>query len=265
MKSIRFGMLDGSIGDALTVLPLVEACDFTLEVMEMNQRAQLFKENAKVIITDSPLFESESMAKYGNKNLSRPFIHATQNFMNIYGLDSKNYIPKLKFTKDEIEFADNFVQPLILPALVIGPIIAGIKNNQNDIARQYRFMDMVNWGKMLTALSSYFTLIYTCKESDYIPIAAPHIRLHESARKTAAVLNKVKLFLGVDSGLHQLSIAAGASTFILVRSFQLSPTYCFTNYAYLPEMWTYELQRAFYYEFSNCKQCVTDLIGGFSA
>ena len=266
MKTIRFGMLEGSIGDAITLLPVANNSDFTLEATSYHSRIQIFQHNCKVEITDKLTLEQESIEKYGAGVQREPYLHAALNFLKVFGVETEDPLPSMNLLQEELEFGEDWIKSRFSEekqVLVFSPTIAGLKENFDD-CRRFRFLPTQYWEWMIEKLSARFEMVYTCQESDFIPLKGNYIRLHLPVRQTAAVLRAAGLFLGVDSGIHHLSVANGVQTFVLVPTRRFGPGYCFTNYCYEdPSFWKKRERTASYATFGQFVELTNHICAHF--
>ncbi len=79
-----------------------------------------------------------------------------------------------------------------------------------------------------------------------------------SIRNIASILYHCKAYLGIDTGLTQLSIANGCKTYVFHDNIGSAK---FNNYAYTFDMWRGRECRAAYYSPQDSKNLIDNLLG----
>lgn len=261
-KKIIFGVQDGSLGDAVNLLPVVNQSNFTLQTDNYNTRYQIFQENCPIeIVCENELIrEEKSIELFGDVTKKQPLIHSCINWCNIFGINTNDYIPKINITTHEKIWAATFCKRFTKPIIVFTPVCAGFAKDPTD-ARKFRTFPFEYWVKILDALSDKYDIIYCSKEDEYVAFNGKYTPvLNLDVRKTAALLNYSKLYLGIDTGVQALAVASGATIHTLVPTFSWGPNYYFPCFGYVKEMWLNEPCRSNYYLFQDWQRVISNLL-----
>ncbi len=128
MKKIIYGAPAGSVGDIITLLPLINASDFTFQTDLPNLRCELLKGTCKIEIRQDYLNDVESMRRYGDLALNYQLSHTHQaiRFLKVFGVynDRMDLIPKMNLTEEEINYGSDIINKFDKPCLAICPLDA---------------------------------------------------------------------------------------------------------------------------------------------
>lgn len=248
-KQIIYGAKDGSLGDIITVLPTINASNFTFETDTVNIRGEILKENCNVIIKQNNIDHINSLKQYGNLDLfmNQRGIHQSIAFLIGFELYTNEIelIPRLNLTKEEIQYGKNITDNFKKPCLGFCPLDARNESPYSD------------WSSIINKLKDKYTILYLSKnkspqylKSDYIDFSDSNIY---SIRQIASILKSCDKYLGVDTGLTHLSVSVRCKTHVVHESIN---SIKFINYAYIPEMWRHEKCKSFYYS-PNQEQILT--------
>jgi len=239
MKEIVYGSPPGSLGDMVTLLPLVDATKFTFVTYPWNMRCDLLKENAHNIIIDGNFpDEVETINKYGNMevNNQNKTIHTVYRFLKTYGVyfEDSNLIPSLKFTAKEKRESDRFRNSFNKP-----PFAFSIQD-----ARLYSPLSNEEWEILFGILAEKYTLIQVSRDKPSLSVPFFDLSHFSNIRDTATILRCCDGFIGTDSGLMHLAVACDTYSFCIHEEMG---TIKFDNYAYIPDMWKDKECKAFYF------------------
>ena len=238
-KQIIYGSPMGSVGDIITLLPLINASDFTFQTDSFHLRCEILKENCKIEITKNFISDVQSIKTYGDWGLNGKLSgeHQGVRFLKVFGVldEGVNLIPSIKLSDSEAEYGKRTTEGFNKPCLAFCPLDARFRSPISD------------WRKIIDPLKDRYTILYISKNKnekvfsdDLVDFSDPEAY---PIRNIAGILNSCKAYIGIDTGLTQLSVAAGCQTHVIHDSIG---SIKFRNYAYVPEMWKGEC-KAFYY------------------
>ena len=244
----------GNLSDNLFLTPLVKK-DPNLEIEMGNEevhliRAKIFENLIKV--THKPQSELIPPIPF-----ERNRTHISQAILDYFGIEDVNYLPLLKLTDAEIDWAKNFLKPYENP-LAIMPTnscswdktnyLAQIKTFNSDMCKF--FID--NFGKKYTILqfgvdSGY----YKTMRAEFSPMdGVVHIK-NLNVRQLAACYHVIGKIISCDTGDPYLMVAVGGKVLEIVPM-QLESIYKHWEYTYSDEsLWKGEKIRAKYFDIQD--------------
>lgn len=262
MKNIIFGVQEGSLGDAIMLLPVVNQSNFILQTDSYNNRYEIFKENCRIDIVkpEELIREEKSIELFGDKTKISPPRNACVKWCDVFGINTSNYIPSINLTKNEENWANNFISQFKKPVIVFTPVCAGYKDNPDEI-RSFKVFPFGFWKIIIGILSVKYDILYVCKENEYVPFDGNYTPILDlGIRQTAALLNKSGIYLGIDTGIRHLAIASKAKEYTLVPTYGWGPNYYFPCFGYTKELWINEECRSNYYLFQEWQRLIGDLL-----
>ena len=268
MKKIRMKLpLDKGLGDNLTLLPLANATDLTLEITEAdisNARADVLRENCNIEIVENPSPEiPESIKIYGDEEGSKQrACHQGIWWLRAFGVfdDEVDLVPRIKLTEQEDNYGKHFVASLRKPTLCFCPTAAAHSGPRNWLS----FVEEEVVQQVIDFFEKYFTVLYIskrieprCWRKSFIDLSSPELY---SIRDRAAILKYADAYFGTDTGLTHLAVAAGCKSFVWHRNMRgASYDENFLNYGYTENMWREGGYNVFNYDATNVNDLLHDM------
>jgi glutaredoxin-related protein len=235
-EKIRFGMVAGSVGDAVTMTGVVKNYPFIIEVKKdcdgAKRRASVFKNLCEFEYVENPIFQNDSFAKYKKHNPNQfNSSHQTIQILNIYGIQFECALPTIILDKEEEVEAEVFLKQFSnKPCIVVQYIKSGFSQNC-QISKGMQLPEEI-LKNFLNELSKKYNVLHITLPTHHVDYEGVIPIFDKDVRQTAAIIKKCGLFWGVDSGFHHISVAVKAKTIISVPTFSSINGYTFSNYAY---------------------------------
>jgi hypothetical protein len=251
MKKLRFGLPDKpDTGDTFLITPLFKNNDnFILELNDSvrgREIADIFKGMTEIEFVEQVMPEYYYFEKFG-VNQSSPFIHGCKRYLEIFGIKTNDYIPYIKLTDEDKEFAKNFLKDFKSP-ITISPIAGGYENN-NDFFALEKMLSIDDWNFITEKLSPNHDILFFSKsglKSNNFNIKNTIKIFDMDIRKMCSIFNYCKLHIGIENGLLHAALASGSKTISFVEGFGWNTGWLFANYGYTKDMWINETCRSFY-------------------
>jgi hypothetical protein len=247
----------GNLSDNLFLTPLVKK-NPNLEIEMGNEEVHLIR--ARVF---------ENLIKVTHKDQSElippiPFqmgkTHISQAILDYFGIDDINYIPLIKLTEDEINWAKDFLKPYENP-LALMPTNSCSWDKNNYLAQVKTFTPEMcdffiqNFGKKYTILqfgveSGY----YKTMKAEFSPINGVIHLKNLNVRQLAACYHVIGKIISCDTGDPYLMIAVGGKVLEVVPM-NVESIYRHWEYTYSNEsLWKGEKIRAKYFDLKDYKK-----------
>ena len=258
-SEIVMGCWGGGIGDNMQITPIFKHFrNSTIEIVNNEQgyrAAEIYKGMATIVMKDNPIRQEKSFEIYGNPNKHNAFENGAQNYLNIFSITDVTPIPWIVLTTEELLWARSFLS-LFKNPLGFCCTNSNFKNPSGiDYYKQFPFH---MWKEILEVYQKRYDILQFASISDEIigyPGVIPIYGL--TLRQAASCFKIIGRYLGIDTGLYHLALAAGAKVKTLVPTFGFAPNYYFPNWSYTPEMFGGEC-RAQYYLFEDYKRLMVE-------
>lgn len=257
-----FGLQNcGALGDCCYHLAAINELAKRGEevIVEMHQDQQsrevsvIFDGVAKVNFVENPIPKL-----YENKREK----HAAQIILDKLGIDNVNCIPKLTLTREELDFACQYLfkynlkKSIVLAADNLGSY------DKTNVGAQYKLPPV--W--LIQNICSYcvsngfIVFQFGRKEDKYFTPLTGAIPVRDlTIRQTAACFYFIRQFVGGDSGLYHLNLAVGGKSIVLHPPDNELLGYVKQGLHYTPDLWKSEQIRVKYIDFSQPNDIISYL------
>ncbi len=227
----------GSLGDYLSLTPLFNHTQCTVQIFENERSRELSK-----------VYDGLADIEFVNHpvppvNQTDEEVCFSQRILNYYKAFDQSPIPKIKITKEEEEWATEFLSKYKNPICFNRTV--GKPDTGHPLAK-YRQIS-VNISKQIISQceSSGYTVLNFCLSSNYEKISNEIPVLDLPIRKLAACFYKIKKYIGSDTGDYHLMLSVGGNVKVLVPPSDWH--YDHKKHLYLDYAWKNEPKRADYY------------------
>jgi hypothetical protein len=193
--------------------------------------------------------------KYNNEHFCKDLLSRVQDLSG-----EENLIPYVKLSKSEIDYGLKFCSKFDKPVIIFNPIPGGY--HLTCPTALYKMLDFKKWEEILFELSKKYTIIHVSRFENSIdfPYTIKNEDLSLNMRKLIAVLRISGKYVGIESGMLHLAIAAGAFCFsIIPHNDGYHNGINWQNWIYTEDMWKFEPCRIKYYIFDEYKNILNDL------
>lgn len=262
MKDIIFGSGNGGIGDLLMVNPLMRQNPNNVMQFYPNKRgislSQLFMGICRIEFTDRMLSEPESKSLFGDISKHSPFENSALNFINIFGGDPSDIIPRIPIYQFDLDFAEEYLKRYENP-ICINAIVRDWQNLDN-YQSLYKMLPFKEWQKIVDFLiEKGYTPVQFGTIDGVCPIEKVKFDIGLSLREMMACIHKIGRIITLDSGQHNLGIAAGAKV-ICLRPYNNSALgYFGSNWHFdRDEYWINKERNVKYYYFDEIEKFISE-------
>lgn len=260
MKTIRFGLNANrtSVGDIFLLTPAFASCRTILEVpcdtFCASDISSVLSSVCEIDFVKNPISENESFSKYGiGPDGPRGWngLHATRNYLRLFGLPLNPCIPVAKSPPWELEWADKFLKQYRDP-IVFTPMPGGYQD-QNDHTASGKFLPPKYWSPILEKIHESRDILYFTSAGNYVEMPFTVPLKGFPVGKIAAVMELTKRHFGVENGLLHMAVALGCQSHVYIPSFGFYKNHCFPAYIYTKNMFELSNQtpRVYYHLFSE--------------
>ena len=164
MKKIVYGIPDKpDLGDTLLLTPVFKNNHGTMEfnrTVRGAEIAELFRGLCEIRFVDKVLPEDEYFIRYGDIGNKLPLNHACKNYCSIFGVQTKDFIPKIILTEQDKQFAREYIKDLRDP-ITITPV-TGIFPSDEDKTKIW-MLEQEKWNELTEELSKKHDILYFSK------------------------------------------------------------------------------------------------------
>jgi len=198
--------------------------------------ASLFNDLAEVEFTKLQIED------YPDVNTLEP-LPRSQKLLNYFGISDVTCIPKIKISKNEQEWAREFLKDYKNPVAIVAT--TGDKNNYRKI-RPEAFEELISGNPQFTFLNFGITKKEFLQDKpNFQPIKHTIEILDLDIRKLAACYSVIKKYIGCDTGDYHLMLAVGGEANVLVPKSNF-PIYHYPLHHYTVDLWKNEPIRVNY-------------------
>lgn len=253
MSKLTLGLRgSGTLGDSLWLTPpLWVLKDVTIEMHDDEQSravSRVFDGLAQVKFVDNPAQKIYEQNKEPT--------HYAQRVLNTLNIDSVNCIPKIKITKQETEWAVDFLKSYPNPVVVVNDN-SGKHDPQNPRATFVCPPDELMQQNVDLLIKSGYTPIQFGRYNEigkpirFTPLRNAVYIQGLSVRNLAACYSIIGKYIGGDTGDYHLMLAVGGMAHVYIPVESHSFGYIYNELLYFPQLWKGERIRVTYSIFSK--------------
>lgn len=257
-RTIRYGLSRSfGVADTFLMTPVFRQIKTVIEVPRdcfcALDIASILGSIAQIELVKEPISQTESLNRYGigahNMNNGFNGLHAAENYLRLYGLNTKDALPAASAPKRELEWAFQFLRAYRNP-ITFTPMPGGFKNPQDRSARG-KFLPPDHWDGILSGIKKDHDILYFTSRDNYVPM--PHCipLIGFPVAKIAAIMQLTQRHLGVENGLLHMAMAMGSTVHAYIPSTGFYENHCFPVYMYRQDMFQGRPHRAFYHPFES--------------
>lgn len=247
----EFGLKVPVLGELMLFTPLYRYMNKTkFEIVPTSRGkkvASIFYGMTEVIYTDSPIDQEYTIKKYGK--FEKPIFENTiKAWFKCFDIKHNNYIPWINFNLDDLVFGRNYLLKYKNP-IIISPFSGGF-NPKLQQPCNLRMAPLDQWQRIIDAYKDKYTFIALSDEHRLLK-NVEILDFNLTFREVASVIKAAGLYIGVESGMHHLAIASGATCICFIAGLGWEGGVWMPNFLYTDDMWIHEPKRSYYLDFNS--------------
>lgn len=244
---------NGSLGDCLWISSIFRHRHGKVILhndLQSKQVSTIFNDIAEVEFSDNP---PERL----DHNCKLP-IHRGEKILRSYNIDSSFCLPFVKITKDEIDWAKEFLKDY-KNLIVINNDNSGSKDPNNIRANYVRPPVELMEEQCKFLINIGYTPIQFAKKELFTPLNNCIQLINLNIRQTLACFSIIKRYIGGDTGLYHLMLAAGGSCDVFIPDESIRLGYIYSDLLYSPKHFGNNPFKLNYFNYNTLKKFNTDI------